>query len=245
MRAKQPHIRCSPGDISKYCIIVGDPGRVLRVSKELKDVKEVSDNRGLPVINGFYDNIPVTVACTGMGGPSAAIVIEELINCGAKVIIRVGSGGVLRKEINTGDLIISTGVCKEENASLAYVPSGFASVPDFDVTNALISSAKDFVKKFYYGITMCTDGFYAESHKERMLEWSKMGVIGSEMESSMLFTLATLRGVKAGLIFYAGLNFIKGQLVQNIIKQEQDRLKGESLAIMVALNAIKKISGGD
>jgi uridine phosphorylase len=73
---------------------------------------------GTLCITAFTRGVPITICNTGIGGPSAAIAIEELINCGAKTIIRVGSGGVLRKNINTGDLVISTGVCKEEKQRL-------------------------------------------------------------------------------------------------------------------------------
>jgi len=238
---KQPHLLCTARDINKHCIIVGKTERVLEVVKQLENSRKVSDNRGYLVYNGDYNRLPITVCSTGIGGPSAAIVIEELINCGAKVIIRVGSGGVLDKKINTGDLIISTGVCKEEKATTAYVPEGFACVPDFDVTNSLINSAINSGHKFFYGITMCTDAFYALSHHKQMIEWSKKGVIGSEMESSMLFTITQLRGVKAGLIFYAGLNIMKKQTHKDILRQASQRAEGERNAIKVALNAFKKL----
>ncbi len=240
----QPHLRIKKGDISEYCIIVGHPGRIQVIINHLKNARKASENRGYIVYNGVYEGIPITVCNTGIGGPSAAIAIEELINCGAKIIIRVGSGGVLRKEINTGDLVISTGVCKEEKSTLAYVPAGFAAAPDYDVLHALINSAKELGMKFYYGLTMCCDSFYAKSHREKMLEWSEMNIIGSEMESSMLFTLSQLRGVRAGLIFYAGLNIIRKQTPKDILKQEKERVRGEENAVMVTLHAIKKLKGG-
>jgi uridine phosphorylase len=238
-------LRISKGDINERCIIVGDPSRVLKITKHLSDVKKIGDNRGFITYNGVYSGVPITVACTGIGGPSAAIVIEELINCGAKIIIRVGSGGVMREEIETGDLVISTGVCKEEKSTKAYVPHGFAAVPNYDVLNALINSAFQSGKRFYYGLTMCTDSFYAKTHHDKMVEWGALNVIGSDMESSMLFTLAAIKGVRAGFIFYAGLNISRKQKHGDIIKQESKRLAGEENAIMVALNAMKKLKGGD
>ena len=237
----QPHLRINNGDISRNCIIAGEPERVLRIASMLKDSKKVSDNRGYVVYNGSYEGIPLTIACTGIGGPSAAIALEELINAGAKTIIRVGSGALLRKEMNTGDAVISTGVCKEEKGTLAYAPEGFAAVPDYEVLNALIESAKESGRKFFYGVTMCTDGFYAPSHRGKMLEWAKMGVIGSDMESSMLFTIASLRGVRAGFIYYGGLNILKKQTHKDILKQEKERRMGESGVVLIALNAFRKL----
>jgi uridine phosphorylase len=214
-----PHLRVSDKDVNSYVLIMGDPGRVERASKLLNDSKKVSENRGFNVYNGKYSGIPVTLASTGIGGPSAAIVIEELVQCGAKTIIRVGSGGVTRKEIETGDVVISTGVCKEEKSSLAFAPEGFAAVPDYDVLNALIKSAKMSKKKFFYGLTMCCDAFYSTKHRELMKEWGNIGVIGSDMESSTLFTLASIKGIKAGFIFYAGMNIARNDTTKDIIAQ--------------------------
>jgi len=239
---KQPHLRVDVGDVNDYCIIVGRPERIQVINKLLTNVKKVSDNRGYIVYNGVYQGVPITICNTGIGGPSAAIAIEELINCGAKTIIRVGSGGVLRKNINTGDLVISTGVCKEEKATTAYFPSEFAAVPDFDTTTALIESARELKKTHYYGITMCTDAFYTSGHRERMLDWAKYGVLGSDMESSMLFAVARVHQVRAGFVFYAGLNIMRKQDFKNILQQEKLRAAGERDAVEVALNAIKKLT---
>ncbi|MBN1923467.1 MAG: nucleoside phosphorylase [Nanoarchaeota archaeon] len=236
-----PHLRIKKGDINRKVIIVGDPARVLKITKHLKNVKKIGDNRGFITYNGDYEGVKLSVCNSGIGGPSAGIVIEELIKCGAEIIIRAGSGGVLRKEINTGDIIISTGVCKEEKSTQGYVPPEFAAVPDFNVLKALIESAEESGNKYYHGVTMCCDSFYAENHKEKMKDWMKLNVIGSDMESSMLFTLAQIRGVKAGFLFYAGLNVARNDVHADIIKQEKLRVKGEENAIIIALNAMKKL----
>ncbi len=236
----QPHLRVEK--VSKYCILAGDPERINRLSKILKESKKISDNRGLILYEGFYDDIKITAVCTGMGGPSMAIVAEELINAGAKYLIRVGSGAVLKKEINTGDAIISTGIYKEGTSTNNYVPLNFPAVPDYDVLNALIESAKESKNNFYYGITISTDAFYSELHAKTMIELSEQGVIGSEMEGAMLFTVAQLRGAKAGMIFHAGINIKRKEAHKDILSQQKARSEGESKTILIALNAIKKLS---
>nr|MBD3312166.1 nucleoside phosphorylase [archaeon] len=238
---KQPHLRVDKGEVNDYCLIVGRPERVDVIMKLLDKAEKVSVNRGYIIANGEYKGVPVTICNTGIGGPSAAVAIEELINVGAKTIIRAGSCGMLQKGMKTGDLVISTGVCKEEDSTLAYERYEFAAVPNYDVLNALINSARESGKKFHYGLTMCTDAFYSKSHREQMMEWSKRGVLASDMESSMLFILARLRGVRAGFIAYGGLNIAEKQTHKDIIKQEKERRRGEKNAIMVALNAIKKL----
>jgi uridine phosphorylase len=236
----QPHLRVEK--VCSYCILVGDPARVLRICEYLKNSKKASENRGFVVYEGAYDGIRITVASTGIGGPSAAIAAEELINAGAKVLIRVGSGAALKKEINTGDPIISTGIYKEEEASKAYAPLNYPSVPDYDVLNALVESAKESGFDFYYGPTICTDGFYSKKHQDLMMDLSSKGLIGSEMEGSMIFTISQLRGISAGMIFHAGLNPLRKEAHKDILGQEKARLNGEKKTIMIALNAIKKLS---
>ncbi|MDD4352838.1 MAG: nucleoside phosphorylase [Candidatus Nanoarchaeia archaeon] len=236
----QPHLRVEK--VCKYCILVGDPGRVIRVSKFLKDAKEMSNNRGLPVYEGSYEGIKISVVCAGMGGPSMAIVAEELINAGAKILIRIGSGAGLKKEMRTGYSVISTGIYKEEAATTAYVPANYPSIPDFEVLTALIESAKESNINYFYGPTICCDGLYSKKHWETMDYWSDYGLIGSEMEGSMLFTIALMRGVKAGMIFHVGINPKIKETFKDVISQEKARLKGEEKNIMIALEAIKKLS---
>ena len=91
---------------------------------------------------------------------------------------------------------------------------------------------------------MCCDAFYSAKHRELMKEWGAMGVIGSDMESSTLFTLASIKGIKAGFIFYAGMNIARNDTTKNIIAQEKLRLIGENNALMIALDAVKKLSKG-
>ncbi|MFA5304006.1 MAG: nucleoside phosphorylase [Candidatus Nanoarchaeia archaeon] len=236
----QPHLRVEK--VCKHCILVGDPDRVTRISNLLKDSKKISDNRGLPVYEGSYEGIRITVVCAGMGGPSMAIVAEELINAGAKILIRIGSGAGLKKEMRTGDSVISTGIYKEEASSTAYVPANYPAVPDFTVLTALVESAKESKSKFFYGPTICCDGLYSKKHWETMNYWSDYGLIGSEMEGSMLFTIALMRNVKAGMIFHVGLNPKIKETFKDVISQEKARLKGEEKNIIIALNAIKKLS---
>ena len=101
----QPHIKCKSGDVADLVFLVGDPDRIPLVTKYWDKAEMKANNRGLPVWTGTYKNVPVSVVSTGMGCPSAAIVVEELVNIGAKTFIRIGTCGGLKKEIKPGDLI--------------------------------------------------------------------------------------------------------------------------------------------
>ena len=236
----QPHLRiekCNP-----CCILVGNPSRVLLVCEHLKNSKKISENRGYIVYEGIYEGIKINVICIGIGGPSAAIALEELINAGAKIVIRVGSGASLRKDIIRGDAIISTGIYKEELSSTAYAPLNYPAVPNYDVLNALIESAKELKYKHNYGLTMSCDAMYSLHHRQTMIELSDKGIIGSEMEGSMIFTLSSLKGIKAGMIFHANLNIKNNETSKDILSQNKIREEGEKKTIIIALNAIKKLS---
>ncbi len=209
MEKLQPHIKCKPGDVSESVLLVGDPDRIPLVTKYWSDVKNVANNRGLPVWNGTYKGIPLSIASTGMGSPSAAIVVEELANAGAKKFIRIGTCGALKRGIAPGDLIIPFAAIREEGTTREYIDERFPAVADPFLFRALEKSAKE--KKFTYwtGINRTHDAFYEPV--ENMLRWANlfrdertkawnMPLVSSEMECSAVFLLASLRGLKAAAV---------------------------------------------
>jgi len=103
----QSHIYCTKDDISPYVVLPGDPSRARRIGKEfLRNGRVVAENREFTTYRGEYKGIPITATSTGIGSPSTAIATEELINLGAKVLIRVGTcGGALKRDIPIGSLI--------------------------------------------------------------------------------------------------------------------------------------------
>src|SRR5699024_11746296 len=134
----QPHILCDKGDTSEYVILPGDPQRVMRVAENyLEDWEEISFNREFRTIVGKYKGDLVTVTSTGIGGASAAIAIEELIACGAKHFIRIGSAGSVQLEINLWDLIITTGAVRNDEASTKYIDSEYAAITSIDINSII------------------------------------------------------------------------------------------------------------
>jgi uridine phosphorylase len=139
----QPHIKCKEGDISKYVLLPGDPGRVLKIAEFLENPKKVSENREFLTYRGNYKGLDITVTSTGIGCPSAAIAVEELANIGAEVFVRIGTCGVLKEGINYGDVVIPTAAVRAEGTTKEYIEPEFPAVADLDVVNSLISAAKD------------------------------------------------------------------------------------------------------
>lgn len=209
----QYHIECGPGDIAPVVIVPGDQGRVEKIIRKMDKPKKVAENRGLITYTGEYRTYPVSVTSTGMGGPSASIVYEELINIGAKVLIRIGSVAGLQESVREGDIVIPYGCIRDDGASSYYVPDNYPAVPSPDVFHALASSAKKQGFPIVTGINWTHSCFYKRD-PDYFQNWSRRRVVTMEMESSALFVVSTLRGIKSGFI---------GVCFANRFKQSQGR----------------------
>ncbi len=206
---EQYHIRCRKGDIGSVVLVPGDQERVTRVAEHLSDAGKVAENRGMITYTGTYNGVSVSVTSTGMGGPSAAIAYEELINVGAKVLVRVGSVAALQPDIEPGDLSLPFGCIRDDGASDYYVPPNYPAVPDPLLYAALVRRAQQSGVRFWQGINWTHSAFYARS-KGYFLQWAGKRVVTLEMEAATLMTIATLRGVAAAFI---------GTVFENRIRQ--------------------------
>lgn len=207
----QPHILCSKKDIADFVLLPGDPARAELIGKKyLKKSTCIAKSREFTTYTGFYGNKRVSVTSTGIGCPSTAIAVEELINLGAKVLIRVGTcGGALKKEIKPGSIVIPTACIREEGTTREYLPYQFPAVADYRLVQTLEFAARKLNFRYFIGINRTHDAFYGQSRniKEwgspyldtRMRSWD-YPVISSEMECSALFLIASMRGVKAGAV---------------------------------------------
>jgi len=239
----QPHLKISKDDINKNVILPGDPARVLRIIKHLKSVKKVSENRGYLIYNGAYEGVPITVCSTGMGGPSIAIAIHELVNCGAKLLIRVGSCGALQVNQEISELVIPSQAVREDGVTRLYVNDCIPAMPDKSVYNALIKSADELGHKYYTGTSRSHDGFYQKDNAKLEKFWSNAGLVASDFETAPLFIISKCLGVKSGSV----LNIISpyGKAIKGVAAyslMENKAMQGELNSIIVALNAIKTLN---
>lgn len=210
---KEFHIQVAPSEIGEYVILPGDPKRCSAIAQYLDDPVLIADSREYVTYTGTLDGVKVSVTSTGIGGPSAAIAIEELVNCGAKTLIRIGTCGGMDLEVKGGDLVIASGSIRMEGTTREYAPIEFPAVSDVTVTNALIQAAKSSGQDYHVGVVQSKDSFYGQHNPEtkpvqRELEskwqaWLRMGCKASEMESAALFIVAAYRQVRAGAIFLA------------------------------------------
>ena len=209
MGRRPQHIKAARESIADKAVIVGDPARAEFLASEfLEESSLVNENRGFLVYTGWYKGERVTVAVHGVGGPSAAIVIEELSMLGAKVMVRLGTCGGLIEELDIGDMVVASGAACNPGGIMAQYFPGICPplAPDPGVTLSLYNNARARGRAFL-GAVYSSDAFYAEdpSFARRM---SSMGIIAVEMEAATLFALSLLRGFKSGALLVVSDNLV-------------------------------------
>ena len=246
----QYHLRIKRGQVGRYVILPGDPKRCSRIAEHFEDASLVADSREYVTYTGYLDGEKVSVTSTGIGGPSASIAMEELVQCGADTFIRVGTCGGIDLEVKGGDIVIATGAVRMEGTSREYAPVEFPAVADLEVTNALVAAGRELGYTCHPGIVQCKDAFYCQHDPERMPvsyellnkweAWKRLGCKASEMESAALFVVASHLRVRCGSDFLVVGN------------QERDRAGMENMivhdteaAIKVAVEALRKLIQAD
>lgn len=213
---KQYHTGVGPEDIGRYVILPGDPKRCAKIAANFEDARLVADSREFVTYTGTLSGVRVSVTSTGIGGPSAAIAIEELSKVGADTFIRLGTCGGMQQDVCGGDIVIANGAIRMEGTSREYAPIEYPAVPDVTVMNALIAAAKKRNIRFHTGVVQCKDSFFGQHEPEVMpvsyeLEqkwqaWLRMGCLASEMESAALFIAGSFLHVRVGSCFLVVAN---------------------------------------
>ena len=241
---EQYHIGLRQGDVGEYVILPGDPKRCKKIAEYFDEPKLVADKREFTTYTGYLNGVKVSVTSTGIGGPSASIALEELVNVGAKNFIRVGTCGGIETSVKGGDIVIATGAIRMEGTSREYAPIEFPAVANLDITNALVQSAKKLGFEYHTGIVQCKDSFYGQHNPDKMPvnyellnkweAWKRLGCLASEMESAALFIVGSFLKVKVGSVFLAVANQEREkQGLENPVVHDTDK------AIKTAIEAIK------
>ncbi|MBR1750486.1 MAG: nucleoside phosphorylase [Ruminococcus sp.] len=215
---RQFHVQTLKGEVGRYCILPGDPGRVEMIAQYLDDAKPVAYNREYNIYTGTICGVAVTVCSTGMGGPSTAIAVEELIKCGADTFIRLGTCGGMNDKVHGGDLIIANAAMRGEGTSYEYLPEGYPCVAHFDVTDALKHSAENLCDEnngnsYHIGVVHSKDSFYGQVEPDnspvayklnaRWQSYIKAGCLASEMECAALYAVGQARDARCGAVLTA------------------------------------------
>ena len=241
---RQYHIGLKKGEIGEYVILPGDPKRCEKIAAYFDDTKLIADRREFTTYTGYLNGIKVSVTSTGIGGPSAAIALEELVKVGGKYFIRVGTCGGMDLDVKSGDLVIATGAVRMEGTTREYAPIEFPAVANYDIVTALIEASRKLNMPYHVGVVECKDSFYGQHNPDLMpvnyelnnkwQAWLKLGCLASEMESAALFVVGSYLRVKVGSIFLVVANQEREkQGLENPVVHDTDA------AIRTAIEAIK------
>ena len=253
--AKQFHIACAQGDIGRYCILPGDPGRVPAIAALFDDAKQIAYNREFNVWTGTLLGEKVTACSTGIGGPSASIAMEELHKCGADTFIRTGTCGGIDLNVQSGDVVVATGAIRYEHTSREYAPIEFPAVADFQVTNALVEATKKLGFPLHTGIVQCKDSFYGQHDpaaspvyyelQQKWESWKRLGVKAREMEAAAPFVngefvVAAALGCRCGSCFHVVWN-----QEREAAGLDQKMSEDTSSSVKVSVEALKLLIEAD
>lgn len=240
------HLNCVKGDVGRYVLLPGDPGRCEAIAKLFDDPVHIGMNREYNIWTGTLLGEKVSVCSTGIGGPSAAIAMEELVQIGADTFVRVGTCGGIHLDVKPGDIVVATGSIRYEHTSLEYAPIEYPAVADFGIASALKAASEELGYCTHTGVVQCKDAFYGQHSPEKspvyydLLQkwesWKRLGVKASEMESSALFVVADALHVRCGSCFHVVWNQEREKAGMFMPMTEDT-----SGAIKVGVGAIKKL----
>lgn len=208
---KEYHIDVAKGQVGRYVILPGDPKRCAKIAKYFDNAELVADNREYVTYTGYLDGVKVSVTSTGIGGPSAAIALEELVNCGADTFIRVGTCGGMQMEVKGGDIVVATGSIRAEGTSREYAPIEYPAVANLQIVNALVKASESLNETCHVGVAQSKDSFYGQHSPEtkpvnyelenKWNAWIRCGCLASEMEGAALFIVGSYLRVRVGAAF--------------------------------------------
>lgn len=243
---KQYHIQVGEGDVGRYVILPGDPKRCEKIARYFDDPRLMADSREYITYTGTLDGVTVSVTSTGIGGPSASIAMEELVQSGADTFVRIGTCGGMQLDVCSGDIVIASGAVRMEGTSREYAPIEYPAVPDISVVNALTEAAKELGQKAHVGVVQCKDSFYGQHSPEtkpvsyellnKWEAWKRLGCLASEMESAALFIVGSALRVRVGSCFLVMANQERDKAgLENPVVHDTD------MAVRVAVQAVRNL----
>ena len=241
---RQYHLEVTGDDVADSILLPGNPERIGTITELWDDATAVASHREYRTSTGHYDGTPISATSTGIGGPSAAIALEELARVGCETFIRVGSCGAIQPEVDVGDLVITSGAVRQEGTSKEYIGSDYPAVADHEVVSALIAAAERLGYDYHVGLSMSADSFYAGQGRPGFDGYEAPGsdelvetlrnanVTNIEMEAATILTLASIYDLRAGAVCAVYANRQTGEF-----RTEGDTRAAETASLAVALLA--------
>ncbi len=193
------HLRAEPGDYAPNVLCPGDPRRAAYIAETFFEpgYRTVNEERGMLGFTGTFAGAPISVQTTGMGCPSAGIVFEELSMLGVERLIRVGTCGGLRDGMKMGDMVIGISATAEDATALRYVQmDSYAPTATFELAETAARLSREQGAMIHVGAILSSAVFY-DPDPGTFARWKRTGHIGVEMEASMMYAVAAVKGMEA------------------------------------------------
>lgn len=249
------HLGVRQGEVSRYVLLPGDPERVPWIAKFWEKSWKVASHREYVTYSGYYKGAFISATSTGIGGPAAAIAVEELARVGADTFIRVGTTGALWKDIRVGDIIISSAAVRLDGTSKQYVFPEYPASASPEVVMALVEAAEELGVRYHVGITASSDSFYVGQERPGFRGYmpptqrglvsflKSVNVLNFEMEAATIFTLANIYGLRAGAVCAAIANRETEEFVVNAGVEDAIKVANEAVKILSEWDEIKASRG--
>lgn len=235
----QPHINIEKIE-AEIAFLPGPPERASEIAKEFSHGEKVTGKREFATYKGEIEGKKVCVTSTGIGCPSAAIVVEELANCGVRTFIRVGTTGAIQEDVDLGDVIIPAATVRDDGTTREYIGTGYPISASSKVTDSLVKAAEDLKIKYHKGMVRTNDAFYGGYGFENIVRrYEREGILSFEMECAAVFTVAKIRELKAGAVLGVVGNIVTDKHVYKSKEYEEKAKEAIVNAIKVAVGTVK------
>jgi uridine phosphorylase len=240
----QYHLRLSPGQIPATILMPGDPGRVERMRLTWDGGEELAFHREFRSARGTFKGVPIGAISSGVGAPSLEIATHEFAVIGGQTILRVGTCGALRAEIEPGDLIVPAAAVRRDGTGDRYLPLEHPAFADPEVYMALVEACERLGYRYHTGIVCSVGSFYLgqerpvaggfwQSAADGLIDdLRKAGVACLEMECSALFVLARLFGMRSGAVLAAVANRVTNEFGDKGGEERAIRAANEAAVIL-------------
>ncbi|ARN67641.1 TPA: nucleoside phosphorylase [Vibrio vulnificus] len=238
--SKQPHLCVDETQVAERVIVCGEPDRANRIAALLENAELIAENREYRLFNGEFQGKAITVCSTGIGAPSMIIAVEELKQCDAKYIIRVGSAGAMQPNIALGELIVAEGAVRDEGGSKAYIDAAYPAYASFSLLKGLDGYLQTQAVPYHMGVVRSHDSFYTDDEETLCQYWNKKGILGADMETSALLTVGRLRGLHVASVLNNVVRYQQDvkEGVSQYVNDDDAMMAGEKRASLAALTAL-------
>ncbi len=203
------HLKLKADRDFSHIIVCGAPERAEWFSQRLQSAQLIAKNREYYSFYGTWKGRSVAIISHGVGAPGAAIAFKELIQLGAKKIIRIGTAGGIQENLGQGDIVLAQAAVREEGTTSQMVPSMFPATADLSMTCLIQRKMEERGWKGRPGIILTRDLFYSELLDVNYEQWRRAGVQAVEMEASALFVLGSLYNVQTAAVFVLDGNVLR------------------------------------